>query len=173
MTLSDVRKLLNENNILFEQVEYENEKEWLVHSVKYPYLKNAKDSKVTTLVIYSNNKHKNIEILFDDNLNFYDLSFGEFDYEMFDTLEELLPEDFMHNIKEIMDGKIHIIEAFDNKKKKWLGDRSYIDDVSLPFNNYEKAIRRIEERKSFFSRLLHSEREYEIYDWNSYRSVIK
>lgn len=173
MTLSDVRMLLNENNIAFEQVEYESEKDWLIHSVKYPYLKYAKDGEVTTLVIYSNNKHKNIEILFDDNLNFYDLSFGEFDYEMFDDSEELLPNVLIDNIKEIMDGKIRIIVANDPKKQKWLGDISYIDDANLPFGNYEKAIRRIEGKKSLIRRVLRITTEYEIYDWNSYRSVIK
>lgn len=176
MTIFDVEKLLIENALPFEQIDYKNEADFFAHIAKFSYLKNASNEKVYTLVIYSNNKKKNIEIQFDKNFVFVDLYFGEFSFEMFECSKEALPKELIDNIKEIMNCKVHFIVKNNLKKQNWAGDAAYFDDITLPFNDffdYEKAVRKIEGKKSFIERLFHTKKEYEIYDWNNYRSIIK
>lgn len=119
MTLSDAKILLSENNIDFDVCEYENEAAYWHHRMLFPYTKNARNCMVTTLIIASNNKKKNIELQFNDIGNeFYyeDLSFGDYCFEMFNYNEEMLADDLLDRIKEIQSGNFAVIVANDLKK---------------------------------------------------------
>ena len=175
MTLLEAKKLLIENNIAFEELEFENEKEFLQHIAMFPYTKKARSYKIISLVLKSDNGKKNIELQFNELNNifyFNDLWFGDFDYEMFDYNEKMLAADLMHNITEIIKGNCIIITMTDMKHRRWCADARFdlSDGEEIEF---QKAMKRIEKPKSFFAKLIKSKKQYEIYDWNTYRCIIK
>ena len=179
MTLDDAKILLSENNIEFNVCEYENEATYWHHKMLFPYTKNARNCKVTTLVIVSKNKKKNIELLFnyvDNEFCFEELCFGDYSFEMFDYNEEKLPNDLQDRIKEIQSGNFVVIIANDLKNRRWLGDAGFDlsdNDDAFDRQGFEKAMRRINKPKGLFSRLFRTQKQYEIYDWNSYQCIVK
>ncbi len=175
MTLSEVKELLIENNIAFEELGFENEKEFLQHIAIFPCTKNARSYKIISLVIKSNNGKKNIELQFSERNNvfyFNDLWFGEFDYEMFNYNEKMLAEDLMRNITEIIKGNCIVIILHDMKNRRWGADALF-DLSSGDEIEFQRAMKRIEKPKSFLAKLIKSKKQYEIYDWNTYQCIVK
>ena len=179
MTLNDAMILLSENNIDFSVCEYENEATYWHHRMLFPYTRNARNCKVTTLIIVSKNKKKNIELLFnyvDNEFRFEELSFGDYCFEMFDDNEEMLADDLLDRIKEIQCGNLVVIISNDLKNRQWLGDACFDsndDDDAFGRQGFEKAMERINKPKGLLSRLFRSQKQYEIYDWNSYQCIVK
>ena len=180
MTLSDAKELLKEQSIPYEKREYKSEEEYWHHTMLFPYTKKAKPCKVIAIIIKSNNGKKDIELQFneaDDGFRFEELWFGEFSYEMFDYSEEILESGLLERISNIMQGKTAVIIANDIKNKRWLGDAGFdrSDDSDDTFGEpgYQKAIRRIQRKKGLFAKIFQSKTQYEIYDWNSYKCIIK
>lgn len=178
MTLSDAKILLSENDIDFVVCEYENEATYWHHRMLFHYTKNARNCKVITLIIASNNKKKNIELQFNDVGNEYrfeEMSFGDYRFEMFDYNEEMLADDLLNRIKEAQSGNIVVIIANDLKNRRWLGDACFDlneDDV-FGRQDFEKAMERINKPKGLLTRLFRTQKQYEIYDWNSYQCIVK
>ncbi len=179
MTLSDAKILLSENNIDFDVREYENEATYWHHSMLFPYTKNARNCKVTTLIIVSENKEKNIELQFNyvgNEFRFEELSFGDYCFEMFDYNEEMLADDLLGRIKDIQSGNFVVVVANDLKKRSWLGDACFDlndDDDAFGRRGFEKAMERIHKPKGLISRLFRTQKQYVIYDWNSYQCIVK
>jgi len=179
MTLNDAKILLSENNIDFEACEYDNEAAYWHHCSLFPYTKNAKNCKVIVLVIASNNKHENIELQFNEignEFHFEELSFGNFCFELFDCKEEILADEILTNIKEIQSGNFVVIIANNLKKRRWLGDACFDlndDDDAFGRSGFEKAMRRINKPKGLLSKLFRTQKQYEIYDWNTYQCIVK
>ena len=179
MTLFEAKKLLTENNIVFEIKEFEDEAAYWHHTRFFPYTKNARTCKVIALIITSNNGKKNIELQFnavDDDFLFEELHFGDFCFEMFNYTEEMLANDLMNNINEIKGGAISVIIANDLKKQVWLCDSRYNlkdDDDLFGKPGFEKTVKNIQAPKSFISKLLKTKIQYEIYNWDSYQCIIK
>lgn len=179
MILDDAKVLLTENNIPFEMVEYENEKAYWHHTMLFPYTKNAKPCKVLVFVVKSNNGEKNIELQFNENngaLYFEELRFGGHCFELFDIQEEILAETLIDNIVQIQKGKVTVIEANNLNKRCWSGDAIFdIDDEDDVFGKrgFEKAILHIQKPKGLLSKIFGSKMQYEIYDWNTYQSIVK
>lgn len=179
MTLNDAKMLLSENNIDFCLCEYKNEAVYWHHRALFPYTKNARNCKVITLVIASNNQNKNIELQFNDigsEFCFEELSFGDYCFEMFDYSEEMLADDLLDRIKEIQSGNFVVMIANDLKNRRWLGDACFdLNDEDDAFGQigFEKAMKRIQKPKGIISKLLKSQKQYEIYDWNTYQCITK
>lgn len=179
MTLDEVKKLLSSNGITFEIQEFQNETAYLKHLTLFPYTKNAKPDKVIALIIKSENNKKDIELQFDEIdgiFRFEELLFGDYCYEMFDTAEEYLADELLTNINEIKSGNLTVINANNIKRKCWLYDGSFNlndDDDSFGKPGFEKAMRRIKKPKGLLSKLFKSKIQYEIYDWNTYKCIIK
>lgn len=174
MTLEHARKLLDEKNIPFIETIYASEKEYWTESedFKSANVNNAREIKVATLVITSNNKHKNLLLQFfekNNQLEFNDLLFGSFSFEMFDYNPDMLADDLMHCIEFVMSGNAKVLEAY-NKSKRisalWIFDMSDDEDV-VDLNN---ILARIEKRKKS---LFGSKKYYDIYDWNTYIRIVK
>ena len=108
-------------DITFEELEFETEAEYWLHTVSFPYIKNAKSCKVMAIIIKSNNEKKNIELQFNDVDGVYcfeELYFGDYYFEMFDyNDEELFANDLISNILEIKQGNLRIINLTDLIKK--------------------------------------------------------
>lgn len=179
MTLNDVKILLSENNIVFDVREFENETAYWQHVSMFPYTKNAKTCKVVSLIIRSNNGRNDIELQFnavDSTFLFEELRFGSYSFEMFDCNEEMLADDLLDCIKEIQSGNFVVIIANDLKNRRWLGDACFdLNDEDDPFGRqgFEKAMKRINKPKGVLSRLLKTQKQYEIYDWNTYQCIVK
>ena len=179
MTLNDVKILLSENNIVFDVREFENETVYWHHVSMFPYTKNAKTCKVIALIIRSNNGRNDIELQFnavDSTFHFEELRFGSYGFEMFDCNEEMLADDLLDRIKEIQSGNFVVIIANDLKNRRWLGDACFDlndEDDAFGRQGFEKAMRQINKPKGLLSRLLKTQKQYEIYDWNTYRCIVK
>jgi len=178
MTLNDAEILLSENNIVFDVREFESETAYWYHVSMFPYTKNAKPCKVIALIILSNNGRNDIELQFnanDNDIRFEELWFGGYSFEMFDYNGEIIADDLLERIKEIQSGNFVVIIANDLKNRRWLGDACFDlnDDDAFGRPGYEKAIRRINKSKGFLSRLLKTQKQYEIYDWDTYQCIIK
>lgn len=179
MFLEEAKKLLTENNIPFELQEYPNEKEYWHHKMMFPYTDNAKECKVVAIIVKSNNGNKNIELQFNGANNdfiFDDMCFGEFSYELFDIPEEELSAEMISIITEIRKGNLAIIIVNNLKKKNRIGDGCFDlndDDNTFGKPGFEKNIDYIKKPQVFFDKLVKSQRQYEIYDWNTYQCIIK
>ena len=178
MTLNDVKILLSENNIVFDVREFENETAYWHHVSMFPYTKYAKTCKVIALIIRSNNGRNDIELQFnavDSTFRFEDLWFGSYSFEMFDYNEELLADDLLDRIKEIQSGNFVVIIANDLKNRRLLGDACFDlnDDDAFGRQGFEKAIGRINKPKGLLSKVFRTQKQYEIYDWNTYRCIVK
>lgn len=173
MTLSKVKELLDNNGISYDCAEYENESKFLSHIVMFPATIQAEPHKIASLVIRSDNGKTNIELMFQqaDDLIFEELYFGEYSFELFDIDEALTADQLISNIKAIMDGSLAFICANDLKHRRWLGDACY--DLRDGRDAYEAKLQKIQKPKGFPAKLTRSKKQYEIYDWNTYRCVIK
>ena len=179
MTLNEAIVLLNKNNISFSLHEFNNEAEYLHHTMLFPNTKNAKPCKVIAIIIRSNNGKKDIELQFNavgDVFLFKELWFGDYCYEMFDCNEDMLADDLIHKILEIKQDNLIMIILSDIRKKRWLADACFdLSDNNDNFGKpgFQKAMKRINRPKSLFSKLLRVKKQYEIYDWNSYQCIVK
>ena len=180
MTIDEAKTLLDLNNIPFSELHFNTVTEFRRHISPFAYLKDAAESQVNVLVISSNNTHKNIELQFiddnnDGNYTFVDLYFGEYSFELFDCQEEFLQESIMDEINSIVSNDIVVIVSNDLTKEKWRGDKIFDktenDFFGLP--GFERAMRRINKRKGFFSKIFGSKIQYEIFDWNTYQCIVK
>ena len=179
MTLNEAKILLSENNIAFDVREFENETAYWCHVSMFPYTKNAKPCKVIALIIRSNNGRKDIELQFnavDNDFHFEELWFGSYCFEIFDVNEEMLADDLLDRIKEIQSGNFIVIVANNLKKKTWLGDACFErneNDDAFGQSGFEKAMKRIRKPKGPISKLFRTQKQYEIYDWNTYQCIVK
>lgn len=179
MTLDEAEVLLSKHNISFEICAFDNEAAYWHHTMLFPYTKNAKPCKVIALIIRSNNGKKDIELQFnasDDVFRFEELRFGDYCFDMFDYNEDMLADDLIRIILEIKQGDQIIIVMNDMRKKRWLSDACFDrsdNDDTIGNPGFQKALRQLERPKGLFSKLMRVKEQYEIYDWNSYRCIIK
>lgn len=131
------------------------------------------------LSIPNPNHDKNIEIIFADaseDPEFYDLEFGGYWYEMFGFRDENLPEDLLEEIRWIVSGQTHVIFAMDAKTGKWFSDQVFFDLPEEELNDmdqYHRILARIHAPKSLWRKIIGRTDVYEIFNWNSYRRIIK
>ena len=180
MTLQQAQALLTENKIPFAVCEYESEAAYWNCIDLFPYTKYAKDCKVIVLRIASNNGKKHIELQFNaanGTFLFKELLFGTFCFEMFDYAEEMLESDLQNRINKIMSGSVVVIDTNDLTKKRWLSggyfDLDEKDDDVFGRLGFENAMQKIEAPKGWLAKMLGCKKQYDIYDWNTYRCIIK
>lgn len=178
MTLDEMKGMLKEHDIPYEISEFENQGEFWRHIALFYDTKNAEPGKVIALIIYSKNGKKNIELQFNESggtFYFVDLYFGEYSYEFFDWQEEFLQQSVIDKINSIISNSAIVIAVNDLKHQKWLGDASFSkkEDDDPGLQDFEKTMKRIHKKKGFFAKLFQSKIQYEIYDWNSYKCIVK
>ena len=177
MTLDETKELLTNHEIPFVQVEYESEIEFFKH------LKNqsekARPYKVIALVIKSKNGKKDLEIQFNiigNNVLFQDLWFGAYWYELFDCSDETLGNEILNTVISIMNGGESVILIYNYKSDRCIGSLNFVrsnDDGVFDSLGLKKTMEKIEKKKTFISKIFNYKRKYEIYDWNTYRLIIK
>ena len=107
---------------------------------------------------------------------FIDLRFGQFDYELFQYSEETVLDELAEDIRAVLSGKTKVISAWETCTHRWRGDACFYvapgedEDDS---DEYAAAVRRIERPKCRLLRCLTSRVTYAIYDWHSYREIIR
>ena len=183
MTLEETKRLLSEKDIPFIERNYESEKVYWLKTEEFvgANINKARGIRVATLVILSNNKCKNLILQFfekDKQFEFDDLIFGSWSFEMFDYNPDMLVDDLFDNIEFVMSGNAMVIDAYTihNKTRKWSGDAIFnMSDDKDVFDKigFEKALSRIEKKKGFFKSLFGVKMQYEIYDWNTCRNIVK
>ena len=189
MTLDDAKVLLTDNNIPFDLVEYENEKEYWHHTMLFPYTKNAQVCKVLVLVVRSNNGKKDIELQFNEKdgiFCFEEIRFGSYCFEVLcEVKEEKLAEELIACIREVQEGYWRVIVANNIKRRFWLWDACFdlndTDDDISGKKAFDEAMLLIEESEKvsggvfgkFLDKLLRTKVQYEIYDWNTYQCIVK
>lgn len=179
MTLIDAKTMFEKRRIPYQTARYESEADYFRHLTPFPYLKNARSCKVTALVIPSVNGVKDIELQFLPRRGEYvfeELWFGGFSFEMFQYDPDLLEADLLDYIGRIADGKLAVIERNNLKKRRWGGDACYDladDDNVFGALGFREAVAKIEAPKTFWQKLTGRRIQYDIYDWRTYRQVIK
>ena len=179
MTLTDGKILMEKHRIPYQTVQYENQEAYYRHLALFPYTKNARNCKVIALVIPAVNGVMDIELQFNQVRGEYifdDMYFGDYCFEMFDYNPDMLEADLLENIGRIVDGKMAVIVRNDLKRKRWLGDAGFDltdDDNVFGEPGFRAAVARIEKPKTLWQKLTGQREQYEIYDWRTYRRVIK
>ncbi len=180
MTLSQAKELLKSNFIPFTEMEFANEVDFLNHISQFPYTKKAKDHKFYALIIQSNNGKKHIELEFEeknDEFLFWDLWFGDFCFEFFSGDTDDDGSYLIEEIQRIQKGHCTVINATNPKTKRWIFDiqfdRNDTDDDMFGEIGFQKTMKRIRKKRTFFERLFGFRRSYEIYDWNTYECIVK
>ena len=180
MILSQAKELLIANSILFQECEFANEADFLNHISQFPCTKKSKTHKFYALIIPSNNGKKHIELEFEENNGkfvFWDLWFGDFCFEYFSGDADEDCSYLIEEIQEIMKGYHTVINVTNPVTKRWIADaqfdRNDTDDDIFGEIGFQKAMKRIRKKKTFFDRLFGFNRKYEIYDWNTYECIIK
>ncbi len=177
MTLNDVTELLNISGIPFYLRKYQSEMEYLRKTNMPPYTRNVRLCKTVVLVIESVNGHKNIEIQFnltDGVFLFEQLRFGHYSFELFDCDELSLSDCIIDNIRTIMSGNLKIIVCNDMKKGHRIEDMCFdISEDASEEDRFYKALNKISRPKGLFQRIIRSEKQYEVFDWNSYQNIVK
>ena len=179
MTLTEVKTMLERHRIPYQTAQYEDEAAYWRHCMAFPYTENALPGKVIALVIPSVNGRRDIELEFvekRDRFVFWDLWFGGYSYEMFDSIAEMLEGDILDTIAQIVEGKVAIIQAVDLKRKTMLSDGCFdLSDPDPVFGapGFREAKERIEGKKSLWHRLTGRKIRYDIYDWRTYRQITK
>lgn len=179
MTLTDAKILLEKRRIPYQTARYENEAEYWLHCMPFSDLGQAGSCKVTVLVLPSVNGVKDIELQFNQvrgECVFEDMYFGGYSFDMSDADPDLLEADILDTIGQIVDGKVAVIEANDLKKKRWLGDSRFdLADSDSVFGEpgFREAVAKIETPKTLWQKLTGRKIRYDIYDWRTYRQVVK
>lgn len=179
MNLIDAKALLEKRRIPYHTAQYESEAEYWQHLMPFPHTKNARKCRVTALVIPSVNGVKDIELQFNrvrGEYRFEDLWFGSFCFDLFHPDPQILAADLLDRIGRIVDGKLAVIECFDLKRKRWVSDGFYDladDDNVFGAPGYEEALAKIEASKTFWQKLTGQKLQYDIYDWRTYRQIVK
>ena len=179
MTLTEAKTLLERKRIPYQTAQYENEAEYWRHCMPYPHTANAKNCRVTALVIPAVNGVKDIELQFNRHRGeyaFQELWFGAYSFEMFDTLEEFLEADILEIIGQIVDGKLTVVECHDLKRKRCISDGLFdLTDSDGVFGapGFREAVARIEKPKTLWQKLTRQKLQYDIYDWRTHRQILK
>ena len=169
MLLDEAKKLLLANHIEFHAQAFENETAFLRNLDEL--CPGGRPCAVAALTIPCKNGRKDISLQFNEESGlflFEELWFGDFSFELFDLNEEALPDELLRIIADILDGKSAVIIAQNLKNHHRLWDGYFHKGETW----YEKRLQRIERPKSLWERLLHSQTQYEIFDYYDYRRII-
>lgn len=174
MTLEQARKMLQVNQIPFQDMEFSCVAEYDNHNILYPNTKNTSPGRVIALVIPSQNSRKNLELQFTsagDCFRFAELWFGEYSFELFDIGEGFLEAELLDKIGQILSGNFQVIVANDLGRKRWLWDTGF--DMKEDYADFAAVLERIQKPKSLWAKLSKRRIQYEIYNWNTYRCILK
>ena len=176
MKLSEVRRLLSENDISYTLTIESSRREFYGKKG----FRTTEDTGTFYLLTIRNPHHsKNIEIIFadsSDNPEFYDLGFGGYWYEMFGWMEEELPQGIMDEIQNILNDKSWVIFATDAQNGTWFFDGIFCDTEAEEWNDMEsfhKTINRIKNPKNLWRKIIGRMDCYEIFNWTKYEKIIK
>ena len=172
MNIDRAKELLSNRGITFHTEEYASEADFWKHIVLFPYTKNAADCRVITVVINSNNGHKNLELQFieaEGNYAFKELWFGDYSFEAFDYEPDMLEDEIMSDIEGVMLGD-HIAFAInDLNKKQWISD-----GLTPKNGGYAEQLKRDARKpKTWKQKISKMKLQYEFYDWDNYHKITK
>lgn len=179
MTLTEAKTLLERRRIPYQTAQYEDEAAYWRHCMPFPYADSARKCRITALVIPAVNGVKNIEIQFSrlhGEYVFDELWFGGHSFEMFDYDPDLVEADIMDYIGQIVEGKLAVIEVNDLKKKRWKSSLCFDptdSDSVFGAPGFREAMEKIEAPKSLWEKLTGKRTQYDIYDWRTYRQIVK
>lgn len=177
MTLTEAKILLERNRIPYQTAQYENEGTYWRHLSPFCDISQTGMCKVTALVIPSVNGLRHIELQFNrvrGQYEFEDLYFGSYCFEMGDQDPELLPGDILETIGRIVDCKLGFIQITDPKRRKWLGDACYdLTDSDQVFGapGFREAVKKASGQPSFWAKITGRQRRFEIYTWQTFRTI--
>lgn len=172
MNLDRAKELLTAEGIPFHTEEYACEADFWKHIFLFPYTKNAADCKVVTVVINSNNGHKNLELQFietEGEYTFKELWFGDYSFEAFDYESDMLEGGVWSDIEGVMSGDLIAFAINDLNKKQWIGDGLTPKDGGYAEKLKQDALK----PRSWTQKIRRMKLQYEFYDWDNYQKIIK
>ena len=177
ISVDELKMQLEREHIDYIEKQFSTEREYLKTHFRNPNLKGRSEAPVSILLIDGGSHKMPVWLEFQpgaEGMVFYDLYFGEYGFELFQNNDEIIRQTVIETIRDILDGKIHVIASWNSKTCAWNGDASFYispgedDDDS---DAYEKALRRIEKPRGWFSRRWGVETTYAVYNWNSYCEI--
>ncbi len=175
MYLSEVKELLSQSKVPYREVTYKTESEFYRHISRFPNLRRVQGFAVTTLVIQSRNGKCDIELEFDhtrDGFVFEEMYFGEYAFGFFELRKpDALSREIMSAIKKIVRGEYKFIVC-NNLTRKTLDSDGCFDVKDDP-EPFRRALTGIKKRPGPIGRIFGYRLLYEIYDWQSFRSIIR
>ncbi len=178
MKLVDVKKLLEDNGYTYIQTIVPSRAEFY----RQKGFKPAQDTGAFSLLSIQNPNHQmDIHIIFNDateNPEFSDLEFGNYWYELFDCEEKYIAQELLNEIQRIINGSTHIIfvSTMKNGIRRWCWDGMYVDLPDEEINSMDsfyKAVKKIKAPKSWWQKLLGKTEVYEVFNWKSYKKIVK
>lgn len=176
MNILQVEKLLSEHNFTFDKRIYKNANAFFSENFKFFNRTVESENEIAALIIKSNNRKTNIVLQFNKNSDvfvFYNMYFGCFDFELFNTEEECLEDSILNAVSCITAEKHKFIAVYNLKSKKMIFDCRLDLSEHEEKEYYQDLKMKIDKTKSFLKRLIGAETMYEEYDWDSYSSLIK
>lgn len=157
MNITEAEALLRGHNIPFETAEYADENTFYRQTFLFTNAHCTESLRVKALTVYSPNGHRNIVLQFtekDGEFEFVDLYFGGFCFELFaleagnSETEEKPEAVLLEMISDITAGEVSVIEAYDPKKKKRLGNWAFYGAEGDAA--FQSKIKRLERPKGFW-----------------------
>lgn len=176
MRLVQIQKLLDDNNIGYIISHIKNLREY---RHKQGFLKANDNIPVLIITIPNPNHSKNIELIFesdDSNPVFVDMEFGGYWNELFDCRDEWIESFLTDEIQNILNDKVYVIFARDEKTGAWFFDANFhdLDDELLnDMDEFNEYMKRIHSPKNWLRKLTGRVDRYEIFNWTNYQCIIK
>ena len=172
MNLSRAKELLNKKGLSYELIEYSCEGDFWKHISQFSDTSKAAHSKMISLVINSPNKHKNLELQFNQLENDYlfcELWFGEYCFEAFDYEADILEQEILSDIENVISGVFIAFSVSDLKNRRFISDGLFEKNSE----SLEKFKQKMSKPKSWAEKIFKTQMQYELYDWDTHKIVIK
>ncbi len=163
MTLTDVQELLAQEGLSYVKTSVSHGAQtWLALRIPNPH------------------HGKHIHLLFEGDSpdpRFYDMEFGDYDYEFFDFKDVYLKESLLQAIREVLEEHTYIIIGKVQRKDvrfRWDGAYSDVPEEELnTMDEFHRAMERIRKPKSLWAKLTGKTNIYRIYTWKTYEEIRK
>lgn len=120
MTLETAREFLQQQGLAFTQTAYDSQAAFWQQMCQVPPAAADQSDRVAALELPSNNGRTKLVLEFHETARgalLEDLWFGGYSFELFDLLEESLPEELGRCMAQIMRGELVFVCAYDLKKQ--------------------------------------------------------
>ena len=165
MTLEEGRRILAGEGLPFVEQHFEKEGDYWAEAIPWVPCSEGEVRSVTVLRIEVPNGVRHLDVMFRDD-EFEDLCFGGFSYELWEFKDPQAA--LLDCIRDVMTGKSWCIVTVNAKTGRWLGDGLVCVEEE---GSLRRKLARLRRPRTWWERMLRTQRLYEVYDWNEYHRI--